>query len=162
MVKPRLKRGFWYTIVLPMISVLLTVGSRYPVNRKKIRQCVTDFLHQQQIFDAQVSVSIVGDRKIKELNEQLLGHEGVTDVLSFPQYEKGSPVDYESTLAPTPQVNDQGAFVLPPIPTRNLGDIVICFPEIVRQAMKRGKMVDDHICFYIEHSLQHLLGQHHE
>lgn len=145
-----------------MISILLTVGSRYPVNRKKIRTFIKEYLNKNQVFDAIVSVSIVGDRKITTLNETLLGHQGVTDVLSFPQYDKGSSLDFESTLDPKPQVNDAGAFVLPPIPTKNLGDIVICFPEIVRQARKRGKMVDDHICFYIEHSLQHLLGQHHE
>lgn len=145
-----------------MISVLLTVGSRYPVDRKKIRLFVEKYLQSQQVFDAVVSISIVGDRKIKELNEKLLGHEGVTDVLSFPQYDKGSDKDFESTIEPVPQVNEHGAFVLPPIPTKMLGDIVICFPEIVRQSMKRGKMVDDHICYYIEHSLQHLLGQHHE
>jgi rRNA maturation RNase YbeY len=145
-----------------MIDVLLTVGSRYPVNRKKIRKFVEDFLNSQKVFDAVVSISIVGDRKIKELNEKLLGHTGVTDVLSFPQYEKGSHIDFESTIEPVPQINDQGTFVLPPTPTINLGDIVICFPEIVRQSMKRGKMVDDHICYYIEHSLNHLLGNHHE
>lgn len=145
-----------------MISILLTVGSRYPVNRKKIRAFVKDYLTKRQVFDALVSISIVGDRKIKDLNEKLLGHEGVTDVLSFPQYDKGSAIDFESTLDPKPQMNEAGAFVLPPIPTKNLGDIVICFPEIVRQAMKRGKMVDDHICFYIEHSLDHLMGKHHE
>lgn len=145
-----------------MIQILLTVGSRYPVNRKKIRAFVKEYLNKNQVFDAIVSISVVGDRKIKELNEKLLGHEGVTDVLSFPQYDKGSRVDFESTLDPKPQMNEAGAFVLPPIPTQNLGDIVICFPEIVRQSMKRGKMVDDHICFYLEHSLDHLMGKHHE
>lgn len=145
-----------------MITVVLQVGSRYPVNRKKIRQFVETTLRSLDVFDAVVGISIVGDRKIKELNEKLLGHTGVTDVLSFPQYDRGASVDYESTLAPVPAVNEHGAFVLPPIPTRNLGDIVICFPEIVRQSVKRGKLVDDHICFYIDHGLHHLLGMHHE
>lgn len=145
-----------------MITTLLTIGSRYPVNRKKIKQAVTSFLQKHDIFDAVVSVSIVGDRKITTLNEKLLGHKGVTDVLSFPQYEKGSAVDIESTLDPKPTLIESGAFVLPPIPTKNLGDIVVCFPEIVRQCKKRGKMVDDHICFYVEHALSHLLGIHHE
>ncbi len=145
-----------------MIHVLLSVGSRYPVNRKKIKQHVTQTLHAQKIFDAVVNVSIVGERKIKTLNEKHLGHEGVTDVLSFPQYDKGSHHDYESTLEPVPQVNDAGAFVLPPSPTLQLGDVVVCFPEVIRQAMKRGKMVDDHICYLVEHGLMHLLGKHHE
>jgi len=125
-----------------MIEILLTVGSRYPVNRKKIRKYVEDFLHARKIFDAQISISIVGDRKIKELNEKMLGHEGVTDVLSFPQYDKGAAIDYESTVEPVPQVNEHGAFVLPPIKTINLGDIVICFPEIrqtIHEARKNGR-----------------------
>lgn len=145
-----------------MISVLLSVGSRYPVDRKKIRAFVREFLQSRGVDDAVLNVSIVGERKIKELNEKYLQHEGITDVLSFPQYEKGSPVDYESTLDPTPPKSDVPGFVAPPNQLRHLGDVIVCFPEVVRQAMKRGKMVDDHICFLIEHSLMHLLGYHHE
>ncbi len=149
-------------VSLLMITVLLTVGSRYPVNRKKIRGFVKQMLLSRQIFDAVIAISIVGERKIKTLNEKYLKHKEVTDVLSFPQYDKGSSSDYESTSRPTPQINEHGAFVLPPAPDRNLGDVVVCYPEVIRQAMKRGKMVDDHICFLIEHGLKHLLGEHHE
>lgn len=145
-----------------MITVFLRVGSRYPVNRKMIRERVKKFLLEQKIFEAVVNVNIVGERKIKELNEKMLQHEGITDVLSFPQYDRGSSIDYESTLDPNPQLNEHGAFVSPPIETLNLGDIVVCFPEVVRQAMKKGKMVDEHICYLVEHGLSHLLGLHHE
>jgi len=145
-----------------MVTVNLIVGSRYPVNRRKIRDFVVAFLHGRRIEDAIVTVSIVGERKIKELNEKYLGHEGSTDVLSFPQYDKGSSTDYESTLDPKPPENPVGPFVPAPISQKHLGDVVVCFPEVVRQAMKRGKMVDDHICSLIEHSLLHLLGLHHE
>ena len=71
-----------------MIITNLFVGSRYPVNRKKIRAKVDEVLAKMGISDGQVDVSIVGDRKIKELNEGKLQHDGVTDVLSFPQHEK--------------------------------------------------------------------------
>ncbi len=145
-----------------MITVLFSVGSRYPVNRAKIRSFIQNCLLKENIFEAIVNITIVGERKIRFLNETYLHHEGITDVLSFPQYEKGSQSDYESTVDPTPQLNQHGAFVLPPIKDRNLGDIVVCYPEAVRQAMKRGKLVDDQICSLIEHSLSHLLGKHHE
>lgn len=145
-----------------MNSVLLSVGSRYPVNRRKIRQFVLDFFKVRNLDNLSVYVSIVGERKITELNEKFMHHEGPTDVLSFPQYEKGSGVDYESTLEPKPVLNPASPFITPPAEKKVLGDIVVCFPEVVRQAMKRGKMVDDQICFLIEHGLLHLLGQHHE
>ena len=145
-----------------MNSVFLSVGSRYPVDRKKIRAFVLSFLESKGVDNVIVNISIVGERKITALNEKYLKHEGVTDVLSFPQYDKGSQSDYESTLDPRPEANEIGTFISPPIEQKVLGDIAVCFPEVVRQAMKRGKMVDDHICALVEHGLLHLLGFHHE
>ena len=145
-----------------MNRVFLQVGSRYPVNRKKIRTFVLGDLKALGQDDVMVNINIVGERKITELNEGFIGHEGMTDVLSFPQYDKGSEVDYESTLDPKPGESAPVPFITPPIKEKHLGDIVVCFPEVVRQAMKKGKMVDDHICFLIDHGLHHLLGMHHE
>lgn len=145
-----------------MNSVFLSVGSRYPIDRKKIRQFVQSFLTSQGLDNLIVNISVVGERKITELNEKYLHHTGPTDVLSFPQYDKGSSTDFESTLDPTPPTNDVGTFINPPMDQRVLGDIAVCFPEVVRQSMKRGKMVDDHMCSLIEHGLHHLLGHHHE
>lgn len=129
-----------------MIQTNLFIGSRYPVNRKMLRQTVERVLANQNITHAQVDVSVVGERKIKELNEGKLQHEGITDVLSFPQHEKNELKDFPLPAEIPPQ----------------LGDIVICFPEAVRTARRFGKKVDDQICFYLEHGLMHLLGYHHE
>lgn len=129
-----------------MITTNLFVGSRYPVDRKKIRQRVKTVLKKHNLDHAQVDVSIVGKRKIKELNESKLKHEGTTDVLSFPQHEKNQLDDF-----PLPEN-------LPP----HLGDIVISFPEAVKNAKRYGKMVDNQIGFYLEHGLMHLLGYHHD
>lgn len=145
-----------------MNIILLTVGSRYPVDRKKIRHFVDSFLKEKGIEDGFIDISIVGRRRMTKLNEAALSHEGATDVLSFPQYDKGSERDYESTLDPRPQTAQTESFITPPSQQANLGDVVVCFPEAVNQAMKRGKMVDDHICSLIEHGLSHLLGIHHE
>lgn len=129
-----------------MIIITLSIGSRYPVNRKKIKACVETLLAEQGITDAQVDISIVGTRKIKKLNESELKHEGTTDVLSFPQHERHQLDDF-----PLPDG-------IPP----HLGDIVVSFPEAVKTAKRYGKLVDDQICFYIQHALFHLLGYHHE
>ncbi|MEX0896146.1 MAG: rRNA maturation RNase YbeY [Patescibacteria group bacterium] len=129
-----------------MIQVNLSIGSRYPVDRKMIRQKIADVLAERRIDHAQVDVSIVGVRKIKELNESQLKHEGKTDVLSFPQHEKHQLYDF-----PLPEG-------IPP----HLGDIVISFPEAVQTARKYGKRVDQQIGFFLEHALLHLLGYHHD
>jgi probable rRNA maturation factor len=129
-----------------MIQVNLFVGSRYPIDRKRLRQTVQLVLERNNIDHAQVDVSIVGKRKIKELNESKLHHMGSTDVLSFPQHEKKELDDF-----PLPEG-------IPP----HLGDIVISFPEAVSTARRFGKMVDDQINFYLEHGMMHLLGYHHD
>lgn len=129
-----------------MIEINLFVGSRYPVNRKKVREAAKVLLKEHGIDHAQIDVSIVGTRKIKELNESKLKHKGDTDVLSFPQHDRGELNDF-----PLPEG-------IPP----HLGDIVISFPKAVTTAKRYGKMVDDQICFYLEHGLMHLMGYHHD
>jgi len=129
-----------------MLLVNLYVGSRYPVNRKKIRDAVIAALTKHGLTHAQVDISIVGQRKIKQLNESQLKHEGTTDVLSFPQHER----------------HDLHDFPLPAEIPPHLGDIIVSFPEAVQNARRYGKMVDDQIVFYVEHGLLHLLGYHHE
>lgn len=129
-----------------MILVNVYIGSRYPVDRKKMRSAVARVLQAHGIDHAQVDISVVGSRKMKELNESKLKHEGTTDVLSFPQHER----------------HDLHDFPLPAEIPPHLGDIVVSFPEAVKTARRFGKMVDDQICFYIEHGLMHLLGYHHD
>ncbi len=129
-----------------MIQINLFVGSRYPINRKLLRNHVKNFLTEHDVTHAQLDISVVGTRKIKELNESKLAHEGTTDVLSFPQHEKHRLDD-----VPLPDT-------IPP----HLGDIVLSFPEAVRSARRYGKLVDDQICFYVEHGIMHLLGYHHD
>lgn len=129
-----------------MIWVNLFVQSRYPVNRKLIRQTVERVLHENRVESAQVDVSIVGMRKIKVLNESELKHEGTTDVLSFPQHERHTLHDF-----PLPEG-------VPP----HLGDIVVSYPAAITNAKRFGKRVDEQICFFVEHGLMHLLGYHHE
>ncbi len=127
-----------------MITVNLFVNSHFLVDRKMLRERACQFLAAHQMENAIVDVHVVGSHKIKTLNTQI-GHEGVTDVLSFPQYD--------------PKEKD---FALPPGVPRHLGDVVINFAEAVNQARKKGKMVDEQVWFYLEHGLLHLLGFHHD
>lgn len=129
-----------------MIKINFYIGSHYPVNKKKLKATVEKVLAKNKVDHAQVDISVVGARKIQTLNEERLNHKGTTDVLSFPHHDK----------------NKLDEVPLPPEVPPHLGDVVISFPEAVKQAKKFGKLVDDQLCFYLEHGLMHLLGFHHD
>lgn len=128
-----------------MITVNFHIGSTFPVNRQKLRQATIKLLTKQGVDRAEVEVSVVGSRKMRYYNEEIVHHQGLTDVLSFPHHDQG-------------QLHD---FPLPPGLPPQLGEIIICYPVAVQTARKRGKLVDDQIVFYLEHGLMHLLGHHH-
>jgi probable rRNA maturation factor len=52
-------------------------------------------------------------------------------------------------------------FVDVPDGVLRLGDLVVSFPEAVREATEENKLVDDKIVELVLHGLDHLLGIHH-
>jgi rRNA maturation RNase YbeY len=130
-----------------MIKINFFVNARYAVDRKKLRSKAEEIFKQHNIDNIQLDISIVGSRKIKELNEKHLKHKGETDVLSFPQQRS---------------VSNKEEFPLPKEELAHLGEVVMSFPQAVATAKRYGKMVDDQLCFYLEHGLMHLMGYHHQ
>ena len=122
-----------------MISVLISSESRYPISRPKIKEKVRQILESMGMEEVEVSVMIVGDRKIRELNRQFRQVDEVTDVLSFPLEE---PRGQDGIL--------------------RLGDIVISYPQARKWALERNKLVDQVVLELIEHGLRHLLGINHD
>lgn len=129
-----------------MLTINLQVGSRYQLNRQFLREALKQILIKQHIGHACLDVSIVGERKMKAVNQLRTGQATVTDVLSFPLHEKNQLHDF-----PLPSG-------IPP----HLGDIVICYPVAQEQAKRFGKLVDVQLLYLAEHGLLHLLGYHHE
>lgn len=125
--------------------VNIAVGSRFIVNRKSIRKTVEESFQKHNIYSAWVDISIVGQRKMKELNK-LREKDGPTNVLSFTQRDPG-----EGKTFPTPNSE---------IP--HYGDIVLCYPVLIQEAAKKNKLVDDLINYYVDHSIYHLLGKHYQ
>ena len=88
---------------------------------------------------AEVSVTLCGDGRIRELNRDYRGIDRVTDVLSFPLF------DEEEDGGKTP-----------------LGDIVIDVDRAAAQAQEYGHSFEREIAFLTVHSMLHLLGYDHE
>ena len=79
---------------------------------------------------------------MRSLSKQYKGEDKTRNILSF-SLSEGEPV------------------VLPTDILR-LGDIVISYPAVVREAIRDEVMVEDRLNMLVEHGLMHLLGIHHE
>ena len=130
-----------------MISILFQTESHFPVSRQKIKQAIIAALAGKVKRDAEVSVSIIGDRMMKQLNSQYRQKDSTTDVLSFPLND---PIYHAKT-----------SFVDFPDGFLRLGDILVSFPQAVVEATEENKLVDDKIIELVLHGLNHLLGIHH-
>lgn len=64
-----------------MIEIVNT--TRHQINKKKIITLSDAFLHQFKHSEVDVSVAVVGNRRIQLLNKQYRGLDKPTDVLSF-------------------------------------------------------------------------------
>ena len=66
------------------LNVLIFVESRYKVNRKRIRTALSTLLRDQGVkTPVEVSVAIVGDRKMRELSKKYKNEDKTRNVLSF-------------------------------------------------------------------------------
>ncbi len=125
------------------VEVSIFVESRYKVNRKRIRSLIANLLNSHRIVDkVQVSVAIVGDRKMRELSKRYMNENKTRSILSF------SLTEGEDTNLPRDILF--------------LGDIVLSYPQVIKEAAEEEVFVDDKIDELVEHGLMHLLGVNHE
>lgn len=125
------------------LNVLIFVESRYKVNRKRIRTALANLLSEQGVNSpVEVSLAIVGDRKMRELSKKYKGEDKTRNILSF------SLTEGEKHATPTDIIR--------------LGDIVISYPVVITEAARDEVLVDDKIDELVVHGMTHLLGLHHE
>jgi probable rRNA maturation factor len=125
------------------VKVLIFVESRYRVDRKRVKSVVLSVLEEQSVKSPlEVSIAIVGDRKMKALNTKFRQKETTTNILSFPLSEG------DSTRLPKDILR--------------LGDIVISYPQLIRESAAEEMLIDDRMEELVRHGMLHLLGLHHE
>ena len=113
--------------------------------RMLIRRCCNAVLRMEEFEGSvEVSVTIVNNQQIKELNAQYRDKDMETDVLSFPMAENGK-YDTDTTTD-----------------SKILGDIVISIEKAVEQADRYGHSLQREVGYLTAHSMLHLLGYDHE
>jgi probable rRNA maturation factor len=90
--------------------------------------------------DAVLSVVLVEDAEIREMNRQYLGRDRATNVISFPMQE-GEGKDLNPFL---------------------LGDVVISTDTAFRDAQEGDVTLESEIYFLLLHGILHLTGFNHE
>ncbi|MBF8436024.1 rRNA maturation RNase YbeY [Halanaerobiaceae bacterium Z-7014] len=97
-----------------------------------LKELADNLLLDKSINDAEISITFVGNSKIKELNKTYRDKDEVTDVLSF-------PIDEEL-----------------------LGEVIISLPRALEQAKDYGHSLRREVGFLMVHGLLHILGYNHK
>ncbi|MGQ9508821.1 MAG: rRNA maturation RNase YbeY [Thermodesulfobacteriota bacterium] len=90
--------------------------------------------------EAELSILLVDDQQIREMNRRYLGHDKPTNILSFSMRE-----GVNSSLNP-----------------HLLGDLMISIETARRQSRQWGLSAMEMITLLMIHGILHLLGYHHE
>ena len=135
-------------------KITITKGQQKPPFSflKTIRKAVRATLaHRAADLPCAVDVTLVDEAEIRSINAEKREIDRVTDVLSFPQLE----------IAPGQALSEvcddfdlAGGRVL-------LGDVVLCYPVALKQAIEYGHSFKREFGFLTVHSILHLLGYDH-
>lgn len=118
-----------------MIVVKITRRFRgYSVDVSKLKKLVRAICERFDVAQAVVSVGIVDDVEISQLNMRFLNHDGTTDSLSFDLSDDVNPEE--------PRVFD----------------LIVNGELAAREAARRGHAAQAELMLYVTHGLLHNLG----
>lgn len=116
------------------VTVHAAEGVSAPLPLEEVERAVREVLRAEGVGAAELSVVLLTDGEIAEMNERYLAHEGPTDVISFPLHPEGG--------AP-------------------LGDVYIGAEQAARQAAELGIPPGEEVLRLAIHGTLHVLGYDH-
>ncbi len=102
------------------------------IDEEFLRKVCQKVLKEEKRGKTNLSIALVGQSRVRELNKRYRGKNQVTDVLSFPDGEIG------------------------------LGEIVVCPSEVKRSARRFDLTFEKELARVLIHGILHLLGYGHE
>ncbi|CAG69849.1 rRNA maturation RNase YbeY [Acinetobacter baylyi] len=113
------------------------------LKRAHIKKAIETTLdHVEVKTDSEIGIACVDHEQSHRLNLEYRGKDKSTNVLSFP--------------------SDIPEEVLPLLDARPLGDLVICIPVVLDEAIEQHKTAQAHFMHMLVHGTLHLLGYDHE
>lgn len=122
------------------MSVQIFRRKNNPVRLSRLKRCMEALLVYSRRSQAHLEISLVGSKKMAQLNKTYLKKDGVTDVLTF-------PMDENPPFSKSPW---------------HLGEIVIATEVAMRQAKRERRSLDQQVLRLAVHGLVHLHTMDHE
>ena len=131
-------------------------GTHLPFNPEKTARVVIEKALEYEgcPYEAEVSLLVVTDKEIREMNRAQRQIDAPTDVLSFPMLEYGTPGDFSGFEEEADAFNPETGELL-------LGDIMVSKEMVLKQAEECGHSPLREFAFLIAHSMLHLFGYDH-
>lgn len=119
-----------------MSALEIQVSGEFPTGALKdwLRSAVSLVLRSAGLTEGEISLTLLGDDSIRELNRTYLGKDVPTDVLSFALHEADEIV---------------------------LGDVYVGYEQAAIQAVEAGVSVEEELARLSIHGTLHVLGYHH-
>ena len=121
-----------------IIHINIEKAFRNLVNQTLLKSTANTVLKLLNENDFEITISIVGDKKIRELNNEFRSINSETDVLSFSANE----------------INPETA-------KKYIGDVIISYPVAEIQSKVLHNQIRDEINLLLVHGMLHLLGYDH-
>jgi len=115
--------------------------------QQDIQLWLDTLLSYQQLDNKEITVRIVDDAEIHQLNQQYRDKDKATNVLSF-------PFEMPELVLPDGVHLDESM-------SNFLGDIVICAQVVKQESKQQNKMIGHHWAHMLIHGTLHLLGYDH-
>jgi probable rRNA maturation factor len=156
----------------PLVELYISVGNDQQdvAIEQMLSQAKLDDVIQQTLRLAGITqqvmltLLITDDNGIHEMNQQYRQQDKPTDVLSFPLLDAPivqAPADQlwmpQESEGDGPAANAP-EFVTPPGMVTNLGDIMMSWPTIERQASEAGHTTLHELLYLLSHGVLHLIG----
>ena len=107
--------------------------------------------------EATLSLALADDITVRRLNRDYRGLDETTDVLAFAFHYPGH---YQGDGDPPVTSHDEPTMPVPD-QQRYLGEVIISYPQCVRQANAQGHDVARELAHLLAHGILHLLGYDH-
>jgi probable rRNA maturation factor len=126
----------------PQIEVIVRSARwrKHSTAKAVVKRAVSAAAKAASTRPAELAIVLADDSAIQALNRDWRGKNAPTNVLSFPAAEAGK------ALSASPYV----------------GDIVIAYQTVAREAVDEGKPFNHHLAHLAIHGFLHLLGYDHE